>query len=64
LEDGFSLASAFEETHPAARTLFISGYANVTFDMPEISHADRRFLGKPFLTATLLREVRRILDET
>ncbi|HPF38511.1 MAG TPA: two-component regulator propeller domain-containing protein [Phycisphaerae bacterium] len=64
LEDGFSLASAFAESHPAARTLFISGYANVTFDMPEISHADRRFLGKPFLTATLLREVRRILDET
>lgn len=62
-EDGFALAEFFRTAHPQARALFISGYANVTFDMPEMTRGHARFVGKPFLAATLLREVRRVLDD-
>lgn len=61
-EDGFALSTAFRQSHPDAKTLFVSGYANVIFELPELADANARFLGKPFLSETLLREVRRILD--
>ncbi|MCB9852059.1 MAG: response regulator [Phycisphaerales bacterium] len=64
VEDGFALAAGFAQSHPDAKTLFVSGYANAAFEMPEFSESNTRFLGKPFLPQTLLREVRRILDET
>lgn len=62
VEDGFALAAAFAESHPDAKTLFVSGYANAAFELPEFRQSNTRFLGKPFLSKTLLREVRRILD--
>jgi two-component system cell cycle sensor histidine kinase/response regulator CckA len=60
---GKEMANALRMSHPDMKVLFTSGY----FDNALVEHgvllSDIRFLQKPYLTATLTRKVREVLDE-
>jgi CheY-like chemotaxis protein len=58
---GAELAAALAVSQPGLRVLYVSGHTVETIELP--SPAPRgRFLGKPFSSDTLLRNVREMLD--
>ncbi len=59
---GREVARAFQERHPGARVLFVSGYTQEAIDRHGILDAGTSFLPKPFTPAQLLARVRAVLD--
>ena len=59
--DGTELAAALAEASPGLHVLYVSGHTPDSVELP--AGAPRgRFLGKPFSSDTLLRNVREMLD--
>ncbi|MEA2609227.1 MAG: hypothetical protein QOJ75_1470, partial [Chloroflexota bacterium] len=61
--NGRELANQFAVTHPDARILFMSGYADDVLSAQGVLDPNVAFLEKPFLPADLARKVRQVLDE-
>jgi DNA-binding NtrC family response regulator len=59
--DGTDLAAALAKARPGLQVLYVSGHAAETVDLPPGAPAGR-FLGKPFSSDTLLRNVREMLE--
>ena len=60
---GARLAAELAADRPEMRVLFVSGYAETTFQHHGAIDVTTRFLQKPFSLKTLARKVREILDE-
>jgi two-component system cell cycle sensor histidine kinase/response regulator CckA len=60
---GARLAAELASDRPAMRVLFVSGYAETTFQHHGAIDVTTRFLQKPFSLKTLARKIREILDE-
>jgi len=60
--NGREVAEIVRRRCPAARVLFISGYASGAMDLPGDLSREAGFLMKPFTPAVLTRKVREILD--
>ncbi|MCC6214762.1 MAG: PAS domain S-box protein [Polyangiaceae bacterium] len=59
---GRELVERLKELRPAARALFMSGYADDAIGYHGILEPGVRFIGKPFTLDAFLREVREALD--
>jgi two-component system, cell cycle sensor histidine kinase and response regulator CckA len=59
---GPTLARRLEAAHPAARVLYMSGYADDTMARHGVSEERVSFLAKPFAPDELTRRVREVLD--
>jgi FixJ family two-component response regulator len=60
---GKEMADVLSTSHPDTKVLFTSGYTdNALMDLG-VLRSGIRFLQKPYLTATLTRKVREVLDE-
>jgi two-component system cell cycle response regulator CpdR len=57
--DGIELARRAGERHPAMRVMFITGFAAVTLEHPDMP-ADARVFSKPFHLRDLVAEVDRL----
>ncbi len=62
-ETGPAVAEAVRERHPAARVLYMSGYAADALGQRGVLTAEIPFLPKPFTPAALARAVRAALDD-
>src|SRR6476469_4433712 len=60
---GARLAAELASDRPDMRVLFVSGYAETTFQHHGAIDVTTRFLQKPFSLKTLARKIREILDE-
>ena len=60
---GARLAAELASDRPEMRVLFVSGYAETTFQHHGAIDVTTRFLQKPFSLKTLARKIREILDE-
>ncbi len=60
---GARLAAELASDRPEMRVLFVSGYAEGTFQHHGAIDVTTRFLQKPFSLKTLARKVREVLDE-
>src|SRR5207237_533043 len=56
-----ALAELLQERHPAAKTLFFSGYPGGLILPPGEAETDTAILRKPFSTEALARKVREVL---
>lgn len=61
---GVQLAERLRRERPSLRTIFMSGYTEETIDQHGLEAGRAAFLAKPFMTETLLRKVRSVLDAT
>jgi CheY-like chemotaxis protein len=59
---GAKLAAALASDRPDMRVLFVSGYAETTFQRHGEIDVTTRFLQKPFSLKTLARKIREVLD--
>jgi DNA-binding response OmpR family regulator len=59
---GRDVARAFQDRHPDARVLFVSGYTQDAIDRQGALAPGTSFLPKPFTPAQLLARVRAVLD--
>ena len=59
---GARLAAELASDRPEIRVLFVSGYAETTFQHHGAIDVTTRFLQKPFSLKTLARKVREVLD--
>jgi two-component system, cell cycle sensor histidine kinase and response regulator CckA len=60
---GKEMADALRASHPDTKILFTSGYTDDALVQHGVLRPDIRFLQKPYMTATLTRKVREVLDE-
>jgi two-component system cell cycle sensor histidine kinase/response regulator CckA len=60
---GKEMADALRTSHPGTKVLFISGYPDNALGDHGVLRPGTGFLQKPYLTATLARKVREVLDE-
>lgn len=60
---GKEMADALRTSHPDTKVLFISGYPDNALGDHGVLRPGTGFLQKPYMTATLARKVREILDE-
>jgi CheY-like chemotaxis protein len=60
---GKEMAEALRASHPDTKVLFTSGYTEDAMGHHGVLRPDIAFLQKPYLTATLVRKVRQVLDE-
>jgi PAS domain S-box-containing protein len=60
---GNELANALRAQNPALKFLFISGYTDQEFTLPEIGDKRTLFIQKPFSPAILAVKIRDLLDE-
>jgi signal transduction histidine kinase len=60
---GKEMADALRTSHPDSKVLFTSGYTDNALMYRGVLQSNVRFLQKPYLTATLTRKVREVLDE-
>ena len=60
---GARLAAELASDRPNMRVLFVSGYAETTFQRHGAIDVTTRFLQKPFSLKTLARKIREVLDE-
>jgi two-component system cell cycle sensor histidine kinase/response regulator CckA len=60
---GKEMADALRGTHPDTKILFTSGYTEDAIGHHGVLRAGIQFLQKPYLTVTLARRVREVLDE-
>jgi signal transduction histidine kinase len=60
---GKEMADALRSSHPNTRVLFTSGYTEDALGHHGVLRPGILFLPKPYLTATLARKVREVLDE-
>ncbi len=60
---GARLAAELAADRPEMRVLFVSGYAETTFQHHGAIDVTTRFLQKPFSLKTLARKIREVLDE-
>src|SRR5437867_3063424 len=60
---GKEMADAIRASHPQTRILFASGYTEDALGHHGVLQPGVAFLQKPYLTATLARIVREVLDE-
>jgi DNA-binding NtrC family response regulator len=59
---GAKLAAALASDRPGMKVLFVSGYAETTFQRHGEIDVTTRFLQKPFSLKTLARKIRKVLD--
>ena len=59
---GAKLAAELLSDRPDMRVLFVSGYAETTFQRHGAIDVTTRFLQKPFSLKTLARKIREVLD--
>jgi len=60
---GKEMADALSASHPDTKVLFTSGYTRDALGHGGVLRPGIVFLQKPYLTATLVRNVREVLDE-
>jgi FixJ family two-component response regulator len=60
---GARLAAELVADRPEMRVLFVSGYAETTFQHHGAIDVTTRFLQKPFSLKTLARKIREVLDQ-
>jgi DNA-binding response OmpR family regulator len=60
---GAKLAAELATDRPTMRVLFVSGYAETTFQRHGTIDVTARFLQKPFSLKALARKIREVLDE-
>jgi two-component system, cell cycle sensor histidine kinase and response regulator CckA len=60
---GAKLAAELATERPTMRVLFVSGYAETTFQRHGTIDLGARFLQKPFSLKTLARKIREVIDE-
>ncbi len=60
---GKEMADALRASHPDTKVLFTSGYTDDALVQHGVLRPDIKFLQKPYMTATLTRKVREVLDE-
>jgi two-component system cell cycle sensor histidine kinase/response regulator CckA len=60
---GARLAAELVADRPEMRVLFVSGYAETTFQHHGTIDVTTRFLQKPFSLKTLARKIREVLDQ-
>ncbi len=60
---GAKLAAELAPDRPKMRVLFVSGYAETTFQRHGAIDVTARFLQKPFSLKTLARKIREVIDE-
>jgi CheY-like chemotaxis protein len=60
---GKEMADALQTSHPGTKVLFTSGYTDNALGQHGVLQPGIEFLQKPYLTATLVRKVREVLDE-
>jgi signal transduction histidine kinase len=60
---GQEMADALRTSHPDTKVLFTSGYTEDALGHHGVLLPGIRFLPKPYMTATLARKVREVLDE-
>jgi two-component system, cell cycle sensor histidine kinase and response regulator CckA len=60
---GKEMADALRAAHPDMKILFTSGYTDDALVQHGVLRPDIKFLQKPYMTATLTRKVREVLDE-
>ena len=60
---GKELSQRLQATHPDLRTLYVSGYPSGEIARHGVLESGIFFLQKPYTTETLIRKVRKILDE-
>jgi two-component system, cell cycle sensor histidine kinase and response regulator CckA len=60
---GKEMADALHASHPDTKVLFTSGYTDDALVQHGVLRPDIKFLQKPYMTATLTRKVREVLDE-
>jgi two-component system cell cycle sensor histidine kinase/response regulator CckA len=60
---GAKLAAELAADRPKMRVLFVSGYAETTFQRHGAIDVTARFLQKPFSLKTLARKIREVIDE-
>ena len=60
---GKEMADALRTSHPDTKVLFTSGYTEDALGHHGVLLPGIRFLPKPYMTATLARKVREVLDE-
>ncbi len=60
---GKDMAGALRGSHPNTRFLFTSGYSEEVIGRHGVLQPGTAFLQKPYLTATLARRVREVLDQ-
>jgi CheY-like chemotaxis protein len=61
---GKEMADALSASHPDTKVLFTSGYTEDALGHHGVLLPGIRFLPKPYMTATLARKVREVLDES
>jgi FixJ family two-component response regulator len=61
---GKEMADALHASHPDTKVIFTSGYAKEAMGHHGVLRPGIVFLQKPYLTATLARKVREVLDES
>jgi signal transduction histidine kinase len=61
---GKEMADALRTSHPDTKVLFTSGYTEDALGPHGVLRPDILFLPKPYLTATLARKVREVLDDS
>jgi CheY-like chemotaxis protein len=61
---GPELAARLQQTSPATRVLFMSGYTDDAVVRQGVMQAEVAFLQKPYTPQTLARKVRSVLDDT
>jgi CheY-like chemotaxis protein len=60
---GKEMADALHASHPDTKVLFTSGYTEDAMGHHGVLRPGILFLQKPYMTATLARKVREVLDE-
>jgi CheY-like chemotaxis protein len=60
---GKEMADALRTSHPGTKVLYTSGYTEDALGHHGVLRPGILFLPKPYLTATLARKVREVLDE-
>jgi FixJ family two-component response regulator len=60
---GKEMADTLRTSHPDTKVLFTSGYTQDALGHQGVLRPGIRFLQKPYMTATLARKVREVLDE-
>ena len=64
LMGGKEMADAIRTSHPDTKVLFTSGYTQDALGPHGVLRPGVVFLQKPYVTATLARKVREVLDES
>jgi two-component system cell cycle sensor histidine kinase/response regulator CckA len=61
---GKEMADALRQSSPDTKFLFTSGYTEDAIGHHGLMRRDTEFLQKPYMTATLVRRIREVLDES